>query len=61
MMDVVDSLRKQYGYIPCDLFQEAIAYDMEYAIAGAAVAAAANHLGKDDDYRLFTEPFSFVP
>jgi putative alpha-1,2-mannosidase len=49
------SLRKQYGYIPCDLFQEAIAYDMEYAIADAAVAAAANHLGKDDDYRLFTE------
>lgn len=49
------SLRKQYGYIPCDLFQEAIAYDMEYAIADAAVAAAANHFGKDDDYRLFTE------
>ena len=34
-------LRKKYGYIPCDLYQEACANDMEYAIADAAVANAA--------------------
>ena len=36
--------RMQYGYIPCDLFNEAVAYDMEYAIADWAVAQVAKHL-----------------
>lgn len=48
-------LRMEYGYIPCDLFGEAVAYDMEYAIADASVAAAAEILGKEDDARYFRE------
>lgn len=48
-------LRKQYGYIPCDLFAEACGYDMEYAIADAAVAHAAEKLGYADDAAYFTE------
>lgn len=43
------SLRKQYGYIPCDLFKESVAYDMEYAIADGAAAQAAAVLGYADD------------
>ena len=38
-------LRQQYGYIPCNLFNEAVAYDMEYAIADAAIANAAKVVG----------------
>lgn len=37
-------LRMKYGYIPCDLFNESVAYDLEYAVADAAVANAAKHL-----------------
>ena len=48
-------LRKQYGYIPCDLFAEACGYDMEYAIADAAVAHAAAKLGHGEDEAYFTE------
>ena len=48
-------LRMKYGYIPCDLFNEAVAYDMEYAIADGAAAAAAKVLGKEDDYRYFND------
>ena len=33
-----NGLRMQYGYIPCDLFNEAVAYDMEYALADGAAA-----------------------
>ena len=28
-----NGLRMEHGYIPCDLFNEAVAYDMEYALA----------------------------
>lgn len=38
-------LRMQYGFIPSDLFNESVAYDMEYAIADGAIATAANTLG----------------
>ena len=48
-------LRMKYGYIPCDLFNEAVAYDMEYAIADASVAAVAKALGKEADYEYFAE------
>ena len=48
-------LRKEYGFIPCDLYRQACANDMEYAIADAAVANAAAVLGKDDDAAYFTE------
>lgn len=49
------SLRDEYGYIPCDLYNEAVANDMEYAIADAAVAQAAQALGKDDEAEFFTK------
>lgn len=49
------ALRQQYGFIPADKFNEAIAYDMEYAIADAAVAAAAKAMGDDANYKKFTE------
>ena len=45
--------RHQYGYIPCNLFTEAVAYDMEYAIADGAAANAAKALGKNTDYTYF--------
>ena len=48
-------LRKKYGYIPCDLFNEAVAYDMEYAIADGAAARAAEALGREQDARLFEQ------
>ena len=46
--------RDKYGYIPCDLYHEPVAYDMEYAIADAAAANAAKALGKDADFEHFT-------
>lgn len=48
-------LRIKYGFIPSDLYNESIANDMEYAIADAAVAHAAKYLGKEEDYKFFTE------
>ena len=48
-------LRMKYGYIPCDLFNEAVAYDMEYALADWAVAQVAKELGKTADYDHFLE------
>ena len=48
-------LRMKYGYIPCDLFGESVAYDMEYAIADWALAQVAKQLGKEDDYNHFIE------
>ena len=48
------NLRKQYGFIPSDLYNQSVACDMEYAIADAAVAAAASCLGKKEDADFFT-------
>lgn len=50
-----NGLRMKHGYIPCDLFNEAVAYDMEYALADGAVARAAEALGKSDEAARFTE------
>ena len=50
-----NGLRMKYGYIPCDLFNEAVAYDMEYALADGAVARAAEALGKSEEAARFTE------
>ncbi len=47
--------RHKHGYIPCNLFNEAVAFDMEYAIADAAAANAARALGKQEDYEHFTK------
>lgn len=41
-------LRMKYGYIPCDLFNEAVAYDMEYALADWAVAQVAAKLAEEE-------------
>ena len=46
-------LRSKYGYIPSDKMLESIAYDMEYAVADAAVASAADYLGKPDEAEYF--------
>lgn len=48
-------LRHTHGYIPCNLFNEAVAYDMEYALADGAAANAAKALGKQEDYEYFTK------
>ena len=48
-------VRHKHGYIPCDLFTEAVAFDMEYALADGAAANAAKALGKDADYEHFTK------
>lgn len=45
--------RIEYGFIPAGKMTEAIAYDMEYAIADWAVAQTAQKLGKQEDYEYF--------
>lgn len=49
------TLRQMYGFIPSDLYNESIGNDMEYAIADAAVASAAEHLGKYQEASFFRE------
>lgn len=41
-------LRHTYGYIPCNMFGEAVAYELEYALADGAAANAAKALGKNN-------------
>ncbi len=41
-------LRMKYGFIPADLYNQAVANDMEYAIADGALSNAASFLGADD-------------
>ena len=47
-------LRREYGYIPCNMFNEAVAYELEYALADGAAASAAKALGKTEDEEYFT-------
>ena len=47
-------LRREYGYIPCNMFNEAVAYELEYALADGAAARAAEALGKTEDEEYFT-------
>lgn len=49
-----NGLRLEYGYIPCDLYGEAVANDMEYAISDGAAAQAALALGKEQQAQEFT-------
>ena len=59
-------LRRQYGFIPANLLREAVANDMEYAIADGALANAAAFLGypeveatyreKSHSYRHYWDP-----
>ncbi len=45
-------VRMEYGYIPCDLFNESVAYDLEYALADGAIVEAAKALGAEGgDYQ----------
>lgn len=46
--------RHTYGYIPCNLMNEAVAFDMEYALADGAAANAAKALEREKDYEHFT-------
>ena len=46
--------RHAYGYIPCNLMNESVAFDMEYALADGAAAQAAKALGREADYQYFT-------
>lgn len=48
-------LRKKHGFIPCDLFKESVAYDMEYAIADGAAAQAATALGHTNEANIHTK------
>lgn len=41
--------RMKYGYIPYDLFNESVAYDLEYALADASIANAAGVLAAEAD------------
>ncbi len=56
-MDTVrgNGLRQKYGYIPFDLFNESVAYDMEYALADWAVGRAALAMGDSARYAYFTD------
>lgn len=45
--------RQEFGFIPSDKMRESIAYDMEYAIADAAIAAAARAMGDKATARKF--------
>jgi len=47
-------LRRRYGYIPCDFYNESVANDMEYAIADGAVANLAKVLGNEEVAEEFT-------
>ena len=47
--------RMEYGYIPYDLMNESVAYDLEYALADGALANAARLMGKEEDYRYFLD------
>lgn len=48
-------LRSEYGYIPCDLFKESVAYELEYALADGAAYRAALSLGKNDIAQRYLE------
>lgn len=46
--------RHKYGYIPYNIYNEAVAYELEYALADGAVANAAKAMGKNNDADYFT-------
>lgn len=52
-------LRMEYGYIPCDLFKESVAYDLEYAIADGALALAAEKLADESGIVKYREAAGF--
>ena len=47
--------RMEHGYIPCDMMNESVAYDLEYALADGALANAAKVLGREEEYQYFLD------
>ncbi len=47
------NLRMQYGYLPCDLYGESVAVDLEYALADWAVAQVAQQQRDTAGYNYF--------
>lgn len=48
-------IRQKYGFIPIDLKGEAIAWDMEYAVADGAIANAARATGDEETAKKYEE------
>ncbi len=46
---------KKYGYIPYELLDESVTITLEYAFDDWCIAQMAKSLGKEDDYKFFTE------
>lgn len=49
------AIRATYGFIPSDLMNESIAFDLEYAVADGAIANAAKAMGDSVNYAKFSE------
>lgn len=52
-------LRMEYGYIPCDLFKESVAYDLEYALADGSMALAAQKLAQATGEAEYAEAYEY--
>ena len=52
-------LRMKYGYIPCDLFKESVAYDLEYALADGSIALAAQKLAQETGGKEYAEAYEY--
>ena len=48
-------LLKEYGYIPCDKYNESVATSLEYALADWSLAQVAKMFGNIEDYEYFTK------
>lgn len=46
---------REYGYIPSELEVEAVSKTLEYAFDDAAIAALAKDLGKDEEFKYFSQ------
>ena len=47
-------LLKEYGYIPCDKYNESVATSLEYALADWSLAQVSKMFGHTEDYEYFT-------
>ena len=52
-------LRMEYGYIPCDLFKESVAYDLEYALADGSMALAAQKLAQSTGAEEYAQAYEY--
>ena len=51
--------RMKFGHIPCDLFNESVAYDLEYALADGAAALAAQKLAQSTGEAEYAEAYEY--